>query len=123
MATAAVQLPQTVPGFDLAVEQTPQESTTPSKPRDVDTTVNYYKDLEDGGPPPATYIDRPETFFRPSETHQVTIKDIAGKESEYTLDKQGFQIHRHEATVKDFLDEDEIKASYYPETEQLLKDV
>ncbi len=34
-----------------------------------------------------------------------------------------FQFHRHTATEKEFADDDQIKASYYPETEQLLKDV
>ncbi len=127
MATAAVQQPQTVPGFDHTLRQDAQvdsaASTTPSKPRDVETTLNFYKDPEDGSPPQAAYVDRPETYFRPAESHAVTIKDVTGKESEYTLDEHGFRFYRHEATVKDFLDEDEIKASYYRETEQLLKDV
>lgn len=40
----------------------------------------------------------------------------------YTLDSHGFQIYTHESKEKDFLDDDKIKAEYYPETEQLLKD-
>ena len=41
---------------------------------------------------------------------------------QYTLDSHGFQIYPHAATEKDFVDDEQIKAGYYPETEQLLKD-
>ncbi|KAH8712091.1 amino acid permease-domain-containing protein [Phaeosphaeriaceae sp. PMI808] len=78
---------------------------------------------DDGSPPHPTYTDRPETYERVPEVHNVTIQDVAGKESEYTLDKNGFEIHKHTANEKDFLDDAQIKNGYYAETEQLLKDV
>ncbi|EHK23750.1 uncharacterized protein TRIVIDRAFT_55809 [Trichoderma virens Gv29-8] len=91
---------------------------------DVNTILNFFKDNEDGSPPEPSYVGKPETFInRPIASHQVTINDIAGEEDKYTLDKSGFQIHRHTSIEKDFLDDEQIKASYYPETEQLLKDV
>ncbi|KAI1804816.1 amino acid permease-domain-containing protein [Daldinia bambusicola] len=62
------------------------------------------------------------TQIRPAEPHQVHITDVSGREDEFTLDKNGFQFYRHVAQEKDFLDDDHIKAVYYPETEQLLKD-
>ena len=40
----------------------------------------------------------------------------------YTLDSHGFQIYPHTSKEKDFVDDEKIKAEYYPETEQLLKD-
>ncbi|KAI1080590.1 amino acid permease-domain-containing protein [Whalleya microplaca] len=80
-------------------------------------------DSEDGSPPHATYTDRPETYERPVESHRVHITDVTGHEAEYTLDQNGFEYVRHTAQEKDFLDEDHIRAVYYPETEQLLKDV
>ena len=52
----------------------------------------------------------------------MTVHDIAGDEDKYTLDSHGFQIYNHESKEKDFLDDEKIKAEYYPETEQLLKD-
>ncbi|KAI2782095.1 amino acid permease-domain-containing protein [Daldinia loculata] len=63
------------------------------------------------------------TQNRPFESYPVHITDVTGREDEFTLDKNGFQFHRHVAQEKDFLDDDHIKAVYYPETEQLLKDV
>jgi hypothetical protein len=62
------------------------------------------------------------TSERPHAPHAVTIHDIAGDEDKYTLDSHGFQFVKHESKEKDFLDDAQIKAAYYPEVEQLLKD-
>jgi hypothetical protein len=69
-----------------------------------------------------THFRRPQTYERPAEPLDVTVTDISGKESEYNLDNHGFQIYKHTSNEKDFLDEEKIKAEYYAETEQLLKD-
>ncbi|KAI1662910.1 hypothetical protein F4813DRAFT_342313 [Daldinia decipiens] len=119
MASPDVQIPRSVPAFSAAgVTATPAAPA----PRDVDTLLNYHKDAEDGSPPAPTYVNKPETQNRPSESHPVHITDVSGREDEFTLDKHGFQFYRHVAQEKDFLDDDHIKAVYYPETEQLLKD-
>ncbi|KAL4940966.1 hypothetical protein BDV06DRAFT_230017 [Aspergillus oleicola] len=55
-------------------------------------------------------------------TIPATITDVAGKELDYTLDGNGFQFYYHESKEKEFLDDEQIKRVYYPETEQLLKD-
>ncbi|KAI1851413.1 hypothetical protein JX265_000353 [Neoarthrinium moseri] len=118
MATADVQLPVAAATTFASVS----EASTIS-PHDVDAVLNYYKPNEDGSPPAPTYVDRPETYDRPVAPHPTRITDISGKESEFTLDKNGFQIHRNVSSEKDFLDDAEIKDGYYKETEQLLKDV
>lgn len=66
---------------------------------------------------------RPETYERPAYPLEVTIYDVSGDEDKYTLDSHGFQIYRHESKEKDFADDGKIKAEYYQETEQLLKNV
>uniref|UniRef100_A0A0B7JZR1 Amino acid permease/ SLC12A domain-containing protein n=1 Tax=Bionectria ochroleuca TaxID=29856 RepID=A0A0B7JZR1_BIOOC len=90
--------------------------------RDVRTILNYHKDNEDGSPPRPTYVDRPDSYERPYSSHDATIHDVRGEEHLYTLDKNGFEIYRRAAAEKDFVDDEHIKAVYYPETEQLLKD-
>ncbi|KAH7410511.1 amino acid permease-domain-containing protein [Phaeosphaeria sp. MPI-PUGE-AT-0046c] len=62
-----------------------------------------------------------KTYNRPTELHPTTIHDVRGRESDFTLDGNGFQIYKHAANEKDFLDDEQIKAGYYAETEQLLK--
>jgi hypothetical protein len=122
MATAAVISPSSAPTH---TPQTTQSTINTSKPgpQDVNTVLHYHKPNEDGSPPHPTYVDRPETYDRPTEVHPVTVRDVRGREREYTLDGNGFQIHRQSANEKDFLDDDKIKSGYYAETEQLLKDV
>jgi hypothetical protein len=121
MATAAVSLPSPAPTFSPQTVQSdhPVES---SGPQDVHTILNFHKPNEDGSPPHATYVDRPETYDRPVEPHGVVIKDVRGRENEYSLDNNGFQFYKHQSVEKEFLDDAQIKEQYYKETEQLLKD-
>lgn len=129
MAAAAVQLPTTTGGFGSIKEhiqpQIQEKQSVPptAQKHDVHTTLNYHKENEDGSPPHPTYVDRPETYDRPVDTHNVIVKDIRGEEDKYTLDGNGFQVHKHVSAEKDFQDDEQIKAQYYRETEQLLKDV
>ena len=67
-------------------------------------------------------IRKPNTYLRPADTRNVTIHDVAGDEQKYTIDSHGFQYVNHESKEKDFVDNEQIKAQYYPEVEQLLKD-
>jgi hypothetical protein len=38
-----------------------------------------------------------------------------------TLDRNGFELIRHRSAVRDFYDDEEVKRTYYPEAERLLK--
>ncbi|KAI0883968.1 uncharacterized protein GGS22DRAFT_28190 [Annulohypoxylon maeteangense] len=119
MASPDVQLPRAAPTLAAGLS-----TASTSQPKiDVDTILNYHKDNEDGSPPQPTYTDRPSTYERPVDSHPAHITDIRGHESEYTLDGNGFQYVPHVAQETEFLDDEHIKAVYYPETEQLLKDV
>ena len=122
MASAAVQQRS---GHSTAFE--PLATTTAPAPsgstkNHVQTKLNYYKEAEDGSPPAPSYIGKPETYERPSLPLDVTVHDIKGETDKYTLDGNGFQIYPHTSSEKDFVDDEKIKAEYYPETEQLLKD-
>ena len=121
MATAAVISPSSGLSYTPQTLQTPS-LTTRAGPRDVSTVLHYHKPNEDGSPPHPTYVDRPETYDRPTELHRVTVRDVRDNEEEYTLDKNGFQFYRNTAQEKDFLDDDKIKSGYYAEVEQLLKE-
>lgn len=69
-----------------------------------------------------SWYSKQNDAVRPHIAHNVIIHDIAGDEDKYTLDSHGFQFVKHESREKDFLDDQKIKAEYYPEIEQLLKD-
>jgi hypothetical protein len=55
-----------------------------------------------------------------AEAHTVPIRN-ARLEPELSLDKQGFQLVRHDTSVRDFYDVGEVQRVYYPEIERLLK--
>lgn len=122
MATASVVSSTPATSF-LPVVVSDNIDTTSRNGKDVEALLNYHKDNEDGSPPHPTYVDRPETYERPSEVHKVLVRDVRGEEDKFTLDVNGFQFHKHTAHEKDFVDDAQIKDGYYKETEQLLKDV
>ncbi|TAQ86193.1 hypothetical protein B7494_g5485 [Chlorociboria aeruginascens] len=107
-------------GNQVAVSDTPKDPQV-GKPRDVETTFNYFKDNADGSPPEPNYISRPTSYVREMDSRRLVVHDIRGSEDQYTLDTTGFQIYKHESAEKDFLDDDQIQQFYYPETEELLK--
>ena len=51
----------------------------------------------------------------------VEIENIRGKEDSVSLDTTGFSYVRAEAKHKSFLNDEEIKNEYYPESIELLK--
>ena len=93
-------------------------------PRDVPTTLNYFKALTDE--PPHRYVVPPEG--KPatnvgSNPQPALVHDVRGREAEFSLDKNGFQYVHWPSVEKDFTDDEVIKAKYYPEVERILKQV
>jgi hypothetical protein len=119
MASAAVQ--NFTGGHTTSFEPLNTVQSGVSK-HNVFTKLNYYKPNEDGSPPAPAYIGKPETYERPVNPVDVTVNDIKGETDKYTLDRNGFQIYTFPSAEKDFLDDEKIKAEYYPETERLLKE-
>jgi hypothetical protein len=92
-------------------------------PLAITSTLHY---LKRGTEKPAAYrIEPPPGVPRwngVDDPHQVTIEDARGRESEFTLDRNGFALVKAPTAVADFYSPDEIKRVYYPEVERLLRD-
>jgi hypothetical protein len=58
-----------------------------------------------------------------TEPHRIPVHDLRDESAEFTLDGQGFALAQHRSKVTDFTDESQIRTVYYPEAEQLLKDI
>jgi hypothetical protein len=56
------------------------------------------------------------------DPRQVTIEDARGRESAFSLDRNGFALVKAPTQVHDFYNPDDIKSVYYPEVERLLRD-
>ncbi|KAI1306901.1 hypothetical protein F5Y03DRAFT_394336 [Xylaria venustula] len=94
--------------------------------RDVSTYINYYRDPGDGSPPmPVKISDKTVKNERPTIAKSVIITDVTGEESKYTLDRNGFHFCRRATSLHgaDFHDDELVQTRYYPEAEQLLKDI
>ncbi len=89
----------------------------------VEATLNYFAD---GSERPVIYTYEPPVgiprMTGKSEPHSVLIRN-ARLADELSLDRQGFQLVRHESAVRDFYDRTEVEKVYYPEIEVLLKKV
>lgn len=122
MATAAVQRPvdNQPTTFHEPYAVTSNNEQKPEK-HDVNTILNFFKPNEDGSPPQPTYVNKPETFERPVDTHKVVIQDVTGDEANYSLDSHGFQFVPHVSKERDFVDDAQIKDQYYKEVDQILK--
>lgn len=90
----------------------------------VEARVNH---LIPAGEKSAVYIVPPGEGQpnRPAEydSHLVRIQDARPLVDELTLDREGLILVHSETAVKDFLDDEEVEATYYPEVEAMMKDV
>jgi hypothetical protein len=92
-------------------------------PRNLTATLHYLK----RGPEKPTYyrIEPPPgvpQWNGIDDLREVQIEDARGRESEFTLDRNGFALVKAPTVVTDFYDPEEIKRVYYPEVERLLRD-
>ena len=56
------------------------------------------------------------------ESREVAIRDLRPFAAELSLDREGFELRRHESAVRDFYDEDELRRVYYPEVVALVRE-
>lgn len=97
----------------------------PSGP--VTAELNYFHPPADGAKP-FNYVEtppegEPQRNFS-DETHSVQINDVRGREANFSLDHDAFLVVQDVApsAEADFVDDDSIRANYYPEVERLLLD-
>ena len=90
----------------------------------VETTLNY---LVDRTEKPVTYMYTPPPGTPPRTgqyaPYPMSIFDGRAILPQISLDTYGFVLTHHETKVANFYDEDEVRAVYYAEVEQLVKEV
>lgn len=102
-------------------------SENPTGPATVTTTVNFVVPPLDGARAYIKIIPDPVTGEHEknysSEKHAVEMENVRGTETQYSLDKVGFQWIKSPVRHTSFKDEDEVKKEYYPESVDLIKKV
>lgn len=121
--TPAHQL-QNFPSSTLDDAAQNQDSFVPRGP--VRSSLVFYAPPTDGSKP-FNYVEKqpegqPQRNFG-EDTQELQINDIRGRESQFNLGNNAFQVATGiESAEKDFDDDEHIKRVYYPEVEKLLLD-
>jgi hypothetical protein len=89
----------------------------------VEASLNY---LAPDSEKPVNYMYRPPEGV-PARTgtyvkHTMPIYDARAILEELSLDRQGFALVHQQSKVRNFYDEQEVRAVYYPEVARLVKD-
>jgi len=92
----------------------------------VEASLNYFCPPADGSRPWRSLAqdvagNRERNWEEVSKT--VQIESIRGKESEYSLDTSGFTIGIKPAKHTSFDDDEKVKAEYYPDSIELIKEL
>ncbi|OUL19688.1 CmcJ/NvfI family oxidoreductase [Nostoc sp. 106C] len=90
----------------------------------VEANLNYLVPMDQK---PVNYTYEPPSGTPRSNTayeiHKLRIYNARFISKDILLDQEGFAFTEHNTNVQNFYDEDEVTQVYYPEAEQLLKDV
>src|ERR1700752_4843115 len=89
----------------------------------VQSTLQY---IIPGGEKPVTMSNSPGGVRVTSNTgkyqpYPVTIQNGRLYGGVFSLDREGFVLVRHETKMKNYYDETEVKAVYYPEIEERVR--
>ena len=90
-------------------------------PNPVTAPLNYFLEVADGGVT-VQHHGTVGATRRKWNTQIVQVNDMRDCESEYELDKQGFQLVNHGSAVEDWNDDD-IRKTAYQECAKMLKNV
>ena len=94
----------------------------PVVPKPLTATLHY---LKRGPEKPVRYVFDPPPGVPQwngiDDPRQVAIADARGREDEFTLDRNGFQLVKAASQVRDFYSAEEVERVYYPEVETLLR--
>ena len=91
----------------------------------VEAPLNY---LAADSEKPVVYAYSPPPPGEPQrrgkrEQRVVAIHDGRPLSRQLSIDKQGFELHRHVSKVVDFYDEAEVTRVYYPEIEEFVREI
>ncbi|KAF8584679.1 hypothetical protein K439DRAFT_1389312 [Ramaria rubella] len=89
----------------------------------VTSTLQYFEPPKDGSAPwyDNTTTDPAKFSNFGTESWDIQIENVRGKEDAYSIDTTGFQYIVHPSVHTKFDNEEDIKKEYYPECAKILK--
>src|SRR5262245_24108184 len=83
-------------------------------PDTIEATVNYH--------PGEANLSSPDALGgRAQDSRRVVLRNGRLDASGFALDRSGFRFVRHDSAVVDFFDDEEVRHTYHPEIEALVK--
>ncbi|HEY2228525.1 MAG TPA: CmcJ/NvfI family oxidoreductase [Xanthobacteraceae bacterium] len=100
----------------------PETTLQSNDVQSIEATLNYFLDT---GEKPFTATGMPGALDVRTgggqDPQRVVIHNGRLAAEDFTLDRNGFRFVRHDTKVAEFFDEAQIRATYYPEMEALVK--
>lgn len=98
----------------------PLDSSTQAKP--LTATLHY---LVRTAEKPVRYVNDPPPGVPQwngiDDPRPVRVEDGRGREQDFTIDRNGFQLLKAPSQVHDFYSDEEVRRIYYPELDRLLR--
>jgi hypothetical protein len=104
------------------MDQVLERSAAPdAAPQQIEATLNYLintgeKIITEAGPGGTA-----DTRGGKPDPHRVTLRNGRPFAKEFKLEREGFRFVPHDTKVADFFDDAEVRRTYYPEMEALVK--
>ncbi len=98
------------------------QMTSEQHPGTIEATLTYC--VDDGTMPvneTKNAVTKMPTYSGNFDDHVMPIRNARQREIPLNLEVNGFELVEHNTAVKDFIDADEVKSTYYPEIEELVK--
>jgi hypothetical protein len=91
--------------------------------KSLTTTLHY---LKRGAEKPVRYVAEPPpgvpAWNGIDDPREIRIEDARGREREFSLDRNGFQLVKSASRVANFYSPEEVERIYYPEVERLVRE-
>lgn len=95
--------------------------STDLPPKVIEADINYWLESPTGQPYSVIYPGTAGSRRLEWDTRKVQVTDLRGREDEFDIDKNGFQIVPFTTEEKAYDDDERIKQSVYPEAVELIR--
>jgi hypothetical protein len=103
------------------MDQVLERPATPETVPAIEATLNYLIDTGEKIVTEAGAGGTADMRGGKLDPHRVLIRNGRPTASALVLDREGFRFVRHDTKIADFFDDEEVRRTYYPEIEALVK--
>jgi hypothetical protein len=103
------------------MDQVLERQTAPESIPQIEATLNYLVDTGEKIVTAAGAGGTADMRGGKLDPHRVVIRNGRPLAKDFALERNGFRFVRHDTKVADFFDDAEVRRTYYPEMEALVK--